>query len=233
MKTVPIHFFLCLQCFSTIHYLRDIYTKLNYFSMFCTALISSHYSSNEADIKKFRIINIHSNHLFSTCFACFPRRSTCCKVSNIFTCWTFWNRCHDRVVQTRRKALLSRDANETLKIGKQKNYRYCGYCGRRAAFLLQARNVTDNCTGGREIVVYRTISNVVNGTFFFHLAFVRYYDSFSLTLFLSLSLSVRPISENRSVLTYNTNACLSNLFYLKSDYINDRKKSGRYSVAQR
>ena len=86
VKTVPIHFFLCLQCFSTIHYLRDIYTKLNYFSMFCTALISSHYSSNEADIKKFRIINIHSNHLFSTCFACFPRRSTCCKISNIFTC---------------------------------------------------------------------------------------------------------------------------------------------------
>ena len=38
-----------------------------------------------------------------------------------------------------------------------------------------------------------------------------------------LSLCVRPISENRSVLTYNTNACLSNLFYLKSDYIIDRK----------
>ena len=44
-------------------------------------------------------------------------------------------------------ALHACDANETLKIGKQKNYRYCGYCGGRAAFLLQARNVADNCTG--------------------------------------------------------------------------------------
>lgn len=76
--------------------------------------------------------------------------------------------------------------------------------------------VDNNC----EIIVYRTISNVVKGDFFpppIRLLF----DPFTPVQ------SAKPMTRTVDVKTPRIPA--SNLFYLKSDYINDRKTSTLYS----